>query len=381
MFLRRFPLFALLVMGCTARSESEGCHVDPSAFCEEVDAEENAKAAVTGGDVTMVASSHLSPRDGKEHTYAVTTTTPDLVEVLTPSAKSACGTPSATVKAKRAGTALLEYADATTGTKATATLSIVDPARITAASFADAELQATATRDGQRPGAPDLTGITLVDGGHTGVLLRYFDQGGKLLRGARAATFTTSSGLSASPIGSKREVAELAATGVGTFGLDVASGPAALHLEVKAVKAEAVTSLRLFVQDDRGAKDGQSLGVLARAYDTDGGVVYGAPIFMTLAGRSPVTGDLLRYPFRSGSPQRLEVGAGSKVHAETTVFLDGGNLGAATIGDSHRALAGCQAGGPGGGGAAGLVAVVALMLARRRREAGAGTKVVPRPAA
>lgn len=371
MFLRRLPLFALLVMGCTARSESQGCHVDPSAFCEDVDLEENAKPAVTGSDVTVVASSNLSPRDGKEHTYTVTTTTPDLVDVLTPTAKSSCGSPSASVKAKKPGVALLEYADAMTGTKATASLTITDPARITASSFADAELQVTATRDGQRPPAPDLTAITLVDGGHTGVLLRYFDASGNLLRGAHAATFTAPSGLSANPIGSKREVVELSAFDVGAVALEVASGPAKLHLDVRVVKAETVTSLRLFVQDDRGAKDGQSLGVLARAYDADGGSVYGAPISMALGGRAPVSGDLLRYPFRAGSPLRLDVDAGS-ARVYTTVYMDAGNLGAATIGDSHRSLAGCQAGGFGGGGGAGLLALGVLMVARRRRRVASG---------
>lgn len=377
MFLRRLPLFALLVMGCTARSESQGCTVDPNASCEDVDIEENAKAAVTGSEVTVFATSNLSARDGKEHTYAVTTTTPDLVEVLAPTAKSACGSPSVPVKAKKAGTALLEYADAVTGTKATASLTISDPSRITASSFADAELQDTATRDGQRPPAGDLTVITLVQGGHTGVLLRYFDGAGKPLRGVRAATFTKPSGLTANPIGSKREVVELSAVDAGTLGLDVASGPATLHLEVKVVKPETVASLRLYVQDDRTAKDGQSLGVLARAYDADGGSVYGAPITMALGGRAPASGDLLRYPFRAGSPVRLDVDAGS-AHVYTTVYMDAGNLGAATVGDSHRSLAGCQAGGFGGGGAAGLLALGVLVLARRRRRCASGAD--PRPA-
>lgn len=377
MFLRRLPLFALLVMGCTARSESQGCTVDPNASCEDVDIEENAKAAVTGSEVTVFATSNLSARDGKEHTYAVTTTTPDLVEVLAPTAKSACGSPSVPVKAKKAGTALLEYADAVTGTKATASLTISDPSRITASSFADAELQDTATRDGQRPPAGDLTVITLVQGGHTGVLLRYFDGAGKPLRGVRAATFTKPSGLTANPIGSKREVVELSALDAGTLGLDVASGPATLHLEVKVVKPETVASLRLYVQDDRTAKDGQSLGVLARAYDADGGSVYGAPITMALGGRAPASGDLLRYPFRAGSPVRLDVDAGS-AHVYTTVYMDAGNLGAATVGDSHRSLAGCQAGGFGGGGAAGLLALGVLVLARRRRRCASGAD--PRPA-
>ncbi len=371
MFLRRLPLFALLVMGCAARSESQGCHVDPIAVCEDLDAEENAKAAVTGADVTVAASGNLSPRDGKEHTYTVTTTTPALVEVLAPTATSACGTPRVLVKAKAPGTALLEYADALTGTKATASLVITDPSRITAASFADAELQDTPTRDGQRSPAPDLTAITLVQGGHTGVLLRYFDGGGKLLRGVRAATFTNPPELSANPIGTKREVTEVASSTLGTFGLQIAAGSAKLTLDVTVVKPDAVASLRLYVQDDRGAKNGQSLGVLARAYDAGGASVYGAPILMALGGQAAVSGDLLRYPFRAGAPQRLAVDSGG-AHAETTVFVDGANLGAATVGDSHRALAGCQAGGLGGGGGAGLLALVALMVARRRRRADPG---------
>jgi hypothetical protein len=369
MFLRRLSLCALLVTGCTAQSESSpGCAMEPISFCKDVDIEESSKAAVTGSTVTLQPTTPAAPR-GTNRTYTVSSSAPELAEVVNAKVDDACGTPSVTLKAKKAGTATITYAEVTGGAKTTATFVIVDPARITATSYADALLQGKPTRDGQAPVAQDLTSLTLAERGRTGLLLRYFDAKGASLRGVGAATFAYVGGLTVTPILGKREGAELTGTTLGAHGLDIASGDAKLHLDVSVVKVETVTSLRLYVESDQGAKAGQTLGVLARASDAQGATVYGAPIIMSLGTRAAESGDLLQYPYKAGSPQRLLVEAGG-ARTETTVSVDPAHMDSVTIGDSHRTLAGCQVGGLGGGGSAGLLAIAALMV-RRRRQAGA----------
>jgi hypothetical protein len=371
MRLRHLLLCAALTTGCTTQAEpSPACNTSFPSACDDILGEEVTGDVVTGATVE-VKPVRATVAAGQAKRYRVTSSAPDVAEVVDAEVEDACGRPSVRLKTRKAGNVTLTYTEvgsaAQKAAPLTATVAIVDPAQVTAFPYAEALLQHKAARDARTPDARPVTTFMLALGGHTGILLRYTDANGALLRGTGAAKFEQITGLTTVRLPGKREGLELYGTGVGARALDIVVGQAKLRLDVNVVPVDAVTGVQLFVESEQGAKDGELLGVLARANDAQGNIVYGAPISMQVGDRFKGVGDLIRYPYRAGAPQRLIATAGvaGVARTETTLFVDVSRPDAIAIGSSQRDLAGCQVGGIGGGGSAGFMAIAALLAKRR----------------
>ena len=160
----------------------------------------------------------------------------------------------------------------------------------------------------------------------------------------------------------------------------VVGGQTVGALPVTAVDPSAIARVGLAPQDASSAKDGQSLYVFGRAFDTAGNDLYGGSFQWSMDGTSAGGGvagepsDVLTYKYRTGSSDPVQASIDA-LSATTTVHAQGGS---AQVGSS--ASVGCSIGGaPGaalGGGTTAATGLVALVLAamRRRRSAARRTR-------
>ena len=223
-----------------------------------------------------------------------------------------------------------------------------------------------------------LTSVQVVNGGTATFLARYFS-GSQELYGNNALTATntsialasiTSTSLSAS------DFVEITGTGTGSTTVPLAAGGTTLDVPVTVVDPTAVKKVAIAPQSESGASDKQLLHVFARAFDANGGDVYGSSFAWSIDGQAPSCcanstdpSDLLVYQYHSSGTESVAAALDSQ-SASTTVH---GTPSSTTVSSSQDV--GCSvARGAGAGGSAaafgtfllGLVAVASRRLRSKR---------------
>ena len=228
---------------------------------------------------------------------------------------------------------------------------------------------------GQSDSQAQVTQASLVAGGTATFLVRYY-KGSQELYGNGAVTTTSTGAVTAttrtSSFSDARDWVELDAGQAGTGQVALAvGGQTVATIPAQVVAPNVIASIGALAQDTTGAKDGDTLYVFARAFDAQGGDLYGASFSWQVAGvtigatASSAPSDVLTYSYKGSADETLSVvldGHSSSIDVHGT----GG-----TIGSTENV--GCSvAKAPGDGAAPGGVMVLALaaagvFAARRRR--------------
>lgn len=385
--LRRLCLGILpvLIVACTVRQEPKeeprGCGPVVHVACGEPTAPGTRTLAVD-------ATAHVfgGPRtDDRSAEVEVTTDRPDLLRVLDPKVTAeTCEGASARVKVLGVGKAFVRFVSRD-GSSSAVAVETAAPRKAILVPFLDSVVSSTnpTVLDGDPPKPPaETTEIAQVVGGKMVWEVRYFGANGVPLFGNGASTYTLPPGMTSTLIASAgdRELFELSASQAGEGVLEVRSGSAHLELPARMVLPEAVARLSLFVQDKGGSeprgpgsgavrpKNLSQLGVLPRAYDASGAILFGAPYTFKIGGEPvPAGGELLLYdydPTVDTKPVVVTV-AGSRATAESAIRVASP---AKLTRSSGRDYADCSFG-TGFDGASSFFSSVALVLfvVRRKR--------------
>ncbi len=382
----RLALAPVLLLAC-APSEDRGCQSDPTVpACFA--AESTSTSAVALDSVAHVTGPVNVGRGAIE--VVVSTDQPDTLRLLEDRVTvDSCANARVRVKALRAGTVALRFA-LPDGTATTVTVEVAPAKKVRLVPFLDEVVQGARVRGEAIPVEKDVKELVQFAGGKAVWRLDYATADDRPLRGTGATTYTLPAGATSRlvPNEKDRELFELTApTSAGADPkLEARAGSALLMVPLRVVPADAITSIRVYAEDEGpaprdGGTDPKRLSVVARASDARGVNVHGVPFTYTLgasAGAAAETaspgGPLLGYGFARAAPQRQVVAtvAGSPAKGEI-------GISAATPADLQRsdadAYANCSAS-PGstargaGAGASASLAAIALVLGWRRRRAG-----------
>jgi hypothetical protein len=390
----RFAVLPLVLFACAAPTEDRGCAVPaercPGGLLSSADLDQQSLDIALGSVASMTLPASYQG-DG-EVTVTVRSSAPDVLLPLEDRVTVAqCGAPSVRVKALKEGTATLSFAfpDFTTRVRSAA---VTLPAKVEIVPFLEDVVSSVASRGEPLPAA-DTREIVQMAGGKMLWRARYTSAAGKLLRGTGATTYTLPRGATASPFANRkdRELFALSTLAGANGTLGVRAPGASLDVPLRVVPAEAITTLKLFVEDEVSTTGGEGdagaarrLGVLARALDATGATVYGAPFTFALGSETARPGgEVLQYDFAPSAPKQplVVTVAGSPARAETTISAASPAKFTRLGGED---LAGCSfgAGRHGASSFGACVALVGLFLGVRRRRvrgAPAGVRAPTRP--
>ncbi len=312
----------------------------------------------------------------------MTTDRPDLVRILdTRVTGDPCGAPAVRLKALGEGTAKLRFSGPD-GTASEVSVRTATARTAKVVPFLESFATTTNTRERKPLEVPDTASeMALVSGGKMVWLLTSFDAAGGALVGSSAATYTLPEGVTSTLVesSSDMELFELTAELPTSGSFEVRTGTARIEIPARVVAPEAIKALTLFVQDDSftgssttpdaGASTGRPrLGVLARAEDANGKVLYGAPFRFALGAETAPPGDqILLYDFDPGAPHRSLVVTVPGTEAKAEASLRVASPAKLSRVDT-RELANCSFG-SGAAGASSFFSSLALVLVvlRRRR--------------
>lgn len=386
----RFGLLPFLLLACAPSAEDRGCKVESTNSCFL----SGAGVGAPSGPIALDALAHVqgpkANESGKDQEATITIDPPDVARLLdTRVTVPPCSTAVARVKGLRAGKATLTFTFPD-GQVTTASVEIVPAANARLVPYLD-EIAAATKAKGEQPALEsDSKQIVQAAGGKVVWRVAYTSASGAALRGSGATTYTLPEGATSTLVDNTkdRELFELDTPKVlpADAKLELRAATATLTVPVRVVPADAITQVRVYVQDtasgggtsgDAGAKSKQ-LGVLARATDATGATVRGAPFVYTLGG-APVEpgGEILFVDSDPTAPER-PLGAsvpGSAAKGEALVAAaPNANVSRSSAGDfASCSYAPSSAGAKSAGAALALGLALAGLAARRRtrRDAGA----------
>lgn len=386
----RLALTPLLFLACAPSQEERGCQPGEPAACTASDS-----GALTGA-IALDAVAHVrgptsANPSGRDQEATLDTDHPDVIRLLDERVSVApCAAPATRVKALRAGTAVVRFTFPD-GQVVSASVDVVPAANARLVPFLDELAAGKKVKGDPLPLESDTKEIVQLAGGKAVWRVAYTSATGSSLRGSGATTYTLPEGATSTPVASDRdrELFELDTPKALAPGakLEARAANITLSVPVRVVPADAVTSVRVYVQDvpssgaDGGAGDAgappKQLAVLARATDATGATVRGAPFAYTLGGM-PVDegGDILLYDFDPKAPERPLTATvpGSTAKGEASISAaPTPNLTRSTARDYANcsyAPGGAGAGATAGGVVVALgVALLGLVGRRRRRPA------------
>lgn len=244
----------------------------------------------------------------------------------------------------------------------------VDSSEVSVAAPTRAVLQPAGPLFVGSPIALPATGTTQVlQGGTATYLVQYF-AGDTQLFGNGVLAAQPSAGIDAVPettfFFQVREWLQVTPSDLGPPTIDLtADGVALGTLTVNSVADTAVTRVTVQSEDASGAKDGDTLIVLAQSFDAKSDPIFGVTYTWNLAGEEATgEGDLFEFPVASGQSNTLSAQFGD-LSASTSIEAKAGT---GFVSSSNNI--GCSASGPPAGswGALGLAAAAVALAARRR---------------
>jgi hypothetical protein len=225
-----------------------------------------------------------------------------------------------------------------------------------------------------------VTQASVLEGGTATFLVRYF-QGSQELWGNNAVRPTGTGAVTAmtttSSFGDDRDWVEVDAAQPGTGQVSLVVGGSTMAvIPTTVVASSAIQSVGALAQSDANASNGNTLYVFARAFDAQGGDVYGASFAWQVGGAavsSALTGssmpsDVLSYTYSSSASETVSDELGSFASPLITIHGTGAAVeSTAEVGCSVARAAGSN--GAAGGGLVLVLGAAAMLWVRRRREA------------
>ena len=206
----------------------------------------------------------------------------------------------------------------------------------------------------------------VLEGGSATFLLQYYD-GDQRLYGNGVLDATSDGEIGLAPattyLFANREWLEITPSTLGVHTVALAADGVALgDFDVEVVPDSAVAEVELVGEVERDADDGDTLSVLAQAYDADGEPIYGVTSPWDVDGaRQLGDGDVYQYTYAGAAPATLGATFGD-VNARADI-----HLGSGTVGSSGNIGCSVTPGLLGTIAVALPAALAALALASRRR--------------
>ncbi len=319
------------------------------------------------------ATFSISLSSGADSTVGWTLVSSDATVLSVSQAEAIGGSLRFNAQAGVAGQAKLTARDASGNVVDTAVVSVVQPTSAVVYSYAR-------MLEGDTDAQSQVNQLTVASGGTATLLVRYFAGTTEVsgigtpalsTDGSVAATLTTSS------LSSDRDWLELSGLQAGTGDVKLTiGGNVVATVPATIVDGDQVASIALVKQSDAHVQNGTQLSVLGRAFDTQGGEIFGASYGWSVDGTSIASAgqtDVALYTYQSGTSDTLQATFGTLATSTTIHALHTGDQPPVQV-TSTEAMA-CSVTKPGASAAGGhgagfaLLGIAGVLAARKKRAA------------